>query len=975
MVKKIISITLCFLVALGLFSIPASAAGCSHLQWYQLCPGHTCFAETCDTYPEHYSENHSYGHGCNLGHAPSQCCCGHSHDCPHDPCYHTCKTCHKDHCTTCHQSPCVCYPASSTITVPAQYFIDATTITVSSPRASFHNLYDSDKQVIDKKDGATVTFTVNSNGTYYTRPYNAVGANPTYQKIEIVTIDKNAPTAPTLTKNPETRWNNNDVSVIAEGSVDTESGIQKYQMKIDNGAWQDTDMITATESCIVHARAFDVVGNISSTASAIVEIDRVLPINGDVTTSYTSKGYCIFHFDVEDDISGITDEIKVSTWLTKDRANTLVEKTLTYSEVISELHKKGMIAVDTGMNSNVNFKDYIEATFEVKDIAGNVLRIDIPQFLSDNIPPTRPSFTRVPGFEWHNGDVIAKVSDSVDLESGMQKYQMKVDDGEWQDTDTITATKSCTVYGRAVDNAENISQVVTTKIKIDRTIPVSGTLVKFPATEWSKNNVMVSLEGSKDNESGIRYRQIKIGDGEWKNVSKARVTENCTVYARVSDIAGNVSETLAIPVKIDKTPPTVFHSFETSSTQNGIMLTITAVDEESGVQEIKAENQSAILAAQHKFEILETGTHNFVVKDKVGNATRYSVTVNTDIPTLPAVVDVNVKKIKEQLLLTSSKVNLNWSNEPIEVSVYSYAKSGIKGYRYRPKNNLTSSWKTSENGMLKVAGEGIFSYELYAVDTANKKSETITITIKNDFTMPKATADLKGNALTITASDKLSGISTISCSCDTKTENKTVSPMSLKQDTNSENLSTSQYNGSKSKTCTFEVGTTEHRYIITDIAGNKLVTTKVVIIEPPQLTGSDNIVGSDTSFETNRESLLKRLVTALTTTSHLTLFIGAIILLGLFWFFILFFFKKDKEEETEETPVAVLLQNDEDTVEEIHETKVDKETETEVILVSGEIKENYKTFDTSKKDCKYVIGEDVENGIFEDVNEDYLNKF
>ncbi|WP_179136313.1 fibronectin type III domain-containing protein [Paenibacillus sp. 32352] len=95
-----------------------------------------------------------------------------------------------------------------------------------------------------------------------------------------IKIDRTVPSTPII--NPSTLdWTNKDVTFTISNIVDTLSGVQKVQYKINtNGTWEDySSTVTVSSEGIIpiFARTIDRAGNISEEASAIVKIDKTSP--------------------------------------------------------------------------------------------------------------------------------------------------------------------------------------------------------------------------------------------------------------------------------------------------------------------------------------------------------------------------------------------------------------------------------------------------------------------------------------------------------------------------------------------------------------------------------------------------------------------------------------------------------------------------------------------------------------------------
>lgn len=98
--------------------------------------------------------------------------------------------------------------------------------------------------------------------------------------LETVKVDTTLPTKPSMTIEP-LKWTNQFVKVTLSGSIDIDSGFQKYQFKIGvNGEWKDyiAPIIIDYEGLHnVYARAVDNVFNLSEEVSGEAKVDKTRP--------------------------------------------------------------------------------------------------------------------------------------------------------------------------------------------------------------------------------------------------------------------------------------------------------------------------------------------------------------------------------------------------------------------------------------------------------------------------------------------------------------------------------------------------------------------------------------------------------------------------------------------------------------------------------------------------------------------------
>ena len=128
--------------------------------------------------------------------------------------------------------------------------------------------------------------------------------------------------------------------------------------------------------------------------------------------------------------------------------------------------------------------------------------------------------------------------------------------------DYFSNERNETVKFRAVDNAGNESDEIETTVKIDKTPPVTPTIINPNAGKWSTKDFSLELSSS-DSGSGIKHFQYKYTkDKKWEpyaNSNKNKFTttpfsaeRNEPVYIQSCDNAGNCSQSSSTQIKIVK---------------------------------------------------------------------------------------------------------------------------------------------------------------------------------------------------------------------------------------------------------------------------------------------------------------------------------------------------------------------------------------------------------------------------------------
>ena len=211
-----------------------------------------------------------------------------------------------------------------------------------------------------------------------------------------------------------------------------------------------------------------------------------------------------------------------------------------------------------------------KVTLTTKDKAGNTSTKEYTIKMDKTAPATPTSMNFVFGNwsqytdnTWTNQSIYAASttsnpgpSGSSDTTSGLWKYQISTDNVNWVDYNytasgiyLMSTDGVHTRYFRAVDNAGNISSIISRTAKVDKTAPTVPTVTYNGGSNscsW-KNNYNLTLNSS-DSLSGVRVYQV---DWTGDSASNSDVASNfipwngyssCNNRFRAVDNAGNISE-------------------------------------------------------------------------------------------------------------------------------------------------------------------------------------------------------------------------------------------------------------------------------------------------------------------------------------------------------------------------------------------------------------------------------------------------
>ncbi len=189
----------------------------------------------------------------------------------------------------------------------------------------------------------------------------------------------------------------------------------------------------------------------------------------------------------------------------------------------------------------------------------------------DSTKPVIKSFTHSSNGKWTNK---AKLSwNIIENESGIKNVQYRLNKkGDWKNFGQSEwygfireKNRNDKLEIRVVDKSGNISNVISTTLKIDTTKPKITNLTNSTGKDkWSTNSTKISWKIT-ENESGIKNVQYRLNKkGDWKNFGKSEWNgftrdkdRNDIVEIRTVDNAGNISNVVSTTLKIDKTAPTI----------------------------------------------------------------------------------------------------------------------------------------------------------------------------------------------------------------------------------------------------------------------------------------------------------------------------------------------------------------------------------------------------------------------------------
>ena len=384
-------------------------------------------------------------------------------------------------------------------------------------------------------NGATLATPSNLNGGYYLWIIAKDNSNNTIiTRSNVFNLDNTVPTAPSIAGGNST-WKNTDSSINITSGTDALSGVAKSQYSIDNTNWSDystTLSYTTSTNITLYARTVDNAGNISSSTTATVMVDKNAP------TCTVSGGS--------------------STWTNATR---------TVTGTCSDTGGSGC----NGTNPSYTYSTQMSITTAgaagngvggtVSDAAGNTTTCAANQTVYiDKTAPTVSGVTNSSSGAWVNVNVTLGWDAADTGGSGFQQMQFSYDKvtinpssitqptigaTSWVNASAVwSAQRNNTVYFRITDRAGNVSAWTTgTAVKIDKTAP---TLTVNNTSSGCDGSATLTNKTDASPSSGFptNYIRWKVNGTytAWGTTTSNGVSgSSSTLYLEVMDVAGNIT--------------------------------------------------------------------------------------------------------------------------------------------------------------------------------------------------------------------------------------------------------------------------------------------------------------------------------------------------------------------------------------------------------------------------------------------------
>jgi hypothetical protein len=378
--------------------------------------------------------------------------------------------------------------------------------------------------------------------TAYDNADNSYG--PVYAQYRVDTV---APSAPAVTPST-TDWTNGDVTVTVSSGSDSNSGVNRTEYKLEGATVQDwtpyTGTITITNEgqTTITARTIDNAGNISATASGMVQIDKTGPAGPVITpstTDWTNQDVTVTIAPGADATSGVKKtEYRLAGATTQDWTTYTAPITITNS---------GETTVYARTIDNID---------NTSSESAYVVRID-------KDAPTNPTITpSVVG--WTKDNVGFTIGGSTDVNP--ITYEFKIGNGAYTEgtSGTITDNGLTVVTARAKDSLGNYGAEVQLTISIDKQAPT----ISFSADQrdWDSQDIALTINYG-DDLSGVNVnkRFYKVTNSpavpaSWDTATSSQQPISITkegewyVHAKVEDQVGNTTSLTTSSLRLQRLP-------------------------------------------------------------------------------------------------------------------------------------------------------------------------------------------------------------------------------------------------------------------------------------------------------------------------------------------------------------------------------------------------------------------------------------
>ena len=320
----------------------------------------------------------------------------------------------------------------------------------------------------------------------------------------------------------------------------------------------------------------------------------------------------------------------------------------------------------------------------------------------------------------------------------MKEYKVG-DDGVWTAyTAPVVVSANNTVYAQSKDAAGNVSKVTSyTVSNIDKTPPADAAL-SADITAPTNQDVTVTISYPED----AAVKEYKVGDnGTWTAYgAPVVVSENGTVYARGTDVAGNVSNVTSFTVSnIDHIAPVdaALAVDTTAPTNQSVTVTISYPDD-AAVKEYKVGASGAWTAYTAPVVVSDNEIVYARGTDAVGNVSNVrSMTVS------------NIYKIAPVTAATLSPAAPGGKNSwyTTDVTVSLSVTASVYGGAVTTEYQVNDGAWITYTGSIPAFGDGTYKVAYRSNDQAGNVEQPKTVEFKVDKMAPALSVQLDKTSL------------------------------------------------------------------------------------------------------------------------------------------------------------------------------------------------------------------------------------
>jgi hypothetical protein len=427
--------------------------------------------------------------------------------------------------------------------------------------------------------------------TVYAQFRDAAG-NASSNVSDAIGLDRSGPSG-TVIIDGGASWTTSASVTLTLSATDAASGVAQMRFSSDGSTWSTWETCATSKSRVlaesdgtqtVYAQFRDVAGNVSSTASDTIILDRAAPsgtVSIDGGASWATSTSVTLTLSATDATSGVA-----TMRLSADGTNWSTWETYATSKSYTLADPDGIQTV------HVQFRD----------AAGNASAAASDTIGLDRAAPTGTVIIDG-GASWTTSTSVTLTLSASDTDSGVSQMRFSADGTNWSTWETSAASKSYkfadpdgtkTVFAQVRDAAGNASSTVSDTIGLDCAGP-SGTVIIDGGASWTTSTSVTLTLSATDACSGLASMRFSTDGTTWSTWETCATSKSYTladsdgtkaVYAQFRDVAGNPSPAVADAIGLDRAGPDgaiAIGSGCTATADPAVILTLSATDAGSGV--------------------------------------------------------------------------------------------------------------------------------------------------------------------------------------------------------------------------------------------------------------------------------------------------------------------------------------------------------------------------------------------------------